>query len=82
MAIPAKLAAYGQREESVTEIPLAIIVLHKLARLGMADRYAPGSKRFLQFDAEKHQVVFNKWDQLKQAERVTIIYREKEDQCR
>ena len=77
MQVPEELASYGQKQEWVSNLPIYMVILHRLARQGHADRYSQ-TKRFLQFDADRHSLIFNKWMGLANAERVTIIYVDKE----
>ncbi len=60
--------------EEDSRIPLFIVVLHRLARLGRGTRYAPYTRRFVQFDIDP--IIASKWVELKDVDRVTLIYKD------
>jgi hypothetical protein len=62
--------------ETVTRVPLYIIALHRLTRLGKASIYTP-TKRFVQFNIT--YPLSAKMVGLADADRVTLIYRPKEE---
>jgi hypothetical protein len=62
-------------EESVTIIPPFMVALHRLAVMGKATLYAPGTGRFCKF--ENLGLMAAKWVPLRDVETVTIIYRER-----
>jgi hypothetical protein len=54
--------------------PNYIIVLHRLARLGLADRYVPRMS-VCQFDMEERSKLMEKWPDFDNVSRVTLLYR-------
>lgn len=61
---------------TVQSIPLFIVVLHRLARLLKADKYAGFQNRFVlfKFDNEERWKLAEKWVGLHEVDQVTIIY--------
>lgn len=55
----------------VTSIPLEVIFLHRLARIGQASSYSP-NKFYVSFDIDAVQVA--KWPEFTDAVRVSLMY--------
>jgi len=57
-------------------LPLYMVALHKMARLGKANVYSQ-SKRLLQFDMSYHSGFLAKWPELANVARITLIYNDR-----
>lgn len=65
------------REEWITgPIPPFVVALNRLAKLGKATVYAPGSRRFCKFEIDGTPLAA-KWIPLRDAHTVTLIYRDR-----
>lgn len=61
--------------ERIGSLPLFVVALHRLARLGKGTLYAP-SKRFVKFAITDE--LASKWVPLRDAASVILIYRDQE----
>ena len=70
MALPAKDTFLTME---IGFVPLYIVALHRLARLGKASRYAFTNNRAAVFELDGN-LLQKKWVDLQDAERISILY--------